>query len=223
MWIDFLVAAVLLIFIFRGDRRGLISTLLGVVGWAAAFIAAFLFYPAGAAFLDRYTDLRSGIETRVIQYIKERAISELSGLSENSQLPDSVKAAMRNSSNSAIDQQAANIASPVVNTIMNVIAVILVMLVVGIILKIAITIIRNMLKKNRVVSTADSIGGMILGIVEGAILSYLILICLYYMSLFLDVSVLSSQLDHSIVMGFMEKYNMIPYADSINNINSLIR
>ena len=193
------------------------------MGWAAAFIAAFLFYPAGAAFLDRYTDLRSGIETRVIQYIKERAISELSGLSENSQLPDSVKAAMRNSSNSAIDQQAANIASPVVNTIMNVIAVILVMLVVGIILKIAITIIRNMLKKNRVVSTADSIGGMILGIVEGAILSYLILICLYYMSLFLDVSVLSSQLDHSIVMGFMEKYNMIPYADSINNINSLIR
>ena len=80
-----------------------------------------------------------------------------------------------------------------------------------------------MLNKNRVVSTADSIGGMILGIVEGAILSYLILICLYYMSLFLDVSVLSSQLDHSIVMGFMEKYNMIPYADSINNINSLIR
>lgn len=44
MWIDFIVAAVLLIFIFRGDRRGLLSSLLGVIGWAASFIAAFLLF-----------------------------------------------------------------------------------------------------------------------------------------------------------------------------------
>ena len=221
MWIDFLVAAVLLIFIFRGDKRGFISSLLGVIGWAASFIAAFLCYPAGVDFLDKYTNLRSDIDTRIVQYVKERAISQLSGTSDGSELPDSVKAVLASSSNSAVNAQAEKIAAPIVDVIMNVIAIILIMIIVGIILKIIISIIRNAVRNNRVIGSADRVLGILFGFVEGIFLSYLLLLCLYYVSVFLDVSMLSSQLDDSIVMGFLQQYNMIPYADSLNNLSAL--
>ena len=169
-------------------------------------------------FLDKYTGLREGIQSRVVQYVKEEAITKITGSSDMDSMPSSIKAVLSSSSNSELDLHAAKIAAPIVSTIMDVIAIILIMILVGLIFKIISSAVRGLTKKNRVIGTADSIGGILFGLIEGAILSYILLIFLFYAATFLSISPLASQLNDSMVMGLITKYDMIPYGNAINGL-----
>ena len=106
MWIDFIVAGILILFLFRGDKRGMIASLLGIIGWAVSLIAAFLVYPYTVNFLDDKTDIRNSLTEHVSHYVKTKLISQKNGSSGGS-LPDSVLAALNGTSNSSLDVQAA--------------------------------------------------------------------------------------------------------------------
>ena len=220
MWIDFIVAAILILFLFRGDRRGLIASLLGIIGWAVSLIAAFLLYPHAVSFLDDRTGIRDSLASHVTEYVKRKLISQMNG-SDGGQLPDSVLAALSSTSNSTLDVQAAAAAKPIVTIFMDILAFVAVLIIVRFIFKILQSISMKITGKDYgVIGLLNSFGGMLFGLIEGAILAYLLLLLLDYLSLFAGITVLLNQLNDSIVMGMVEQLDLIPYSGNIDNLIS---
>lgn len=218
MWIDFIVAGILILFIFRGNKRGFIASLLGIIGWAVSLIAAFLLYPYAIKIIDSRTEIRNSITTHITAYVKNQLIAQKSG-ADGSALPDSVLAVLSNSSNSTLDAQAASAAEPLVSIFMDIVAFIIVLLIVRIIFKIVQAISMHFTGRDRgTVGVLNSMGGMFFGLVEGAILAYLLLLFLTYLSLFTDIMVLSNQLDDSVVAGVIGQLDLIPYAGHIDEL-----
>ena len=83
MWIDFAAAAILIIAIFRGDRRGLVRSFVGVFGWLIALIAGYLLYPDLLAVVNERTGIRNAIYTKILYFAKLRLVEE-SGYAEDS-------------------------------------------------------------------------------------------------------------------------------------------
>ena len=218
MWIDFIVAGVLILFLFRGDKRGLIASLLGIIGWAVSLIVAFLVYPYTVNFLDSKTDIRNSLTGHVSHYVKTKLISQKNG-SGGGSLPDSVLAALNGTSNSSLDVQAAAAAKPIVNIFMDIVAFVVVLLIVRIIFKIIQIISMKMTGKDHgTLGLLNSLGGMLFGLIEGVIIAYLLLLFLDYVALFADSAFLLRQLDNSIVMGMIDTLNMIPYSGNIDKL-----
>lgn len=218
MWIDFIVAGILILFIFRGNRRGLIASLLGIVGWAVSLIAAFLLYPYAIKVIDDKTNIRDSITAHITEYVKRQLIAQKSG-SDGSALPDSVLAVLNNSSNSTLDAQAVSAAEPLVSIFMDIVAFVIVLLIVRLIFKIVQSISMHFTGRNHgTVGVLNSMAGMFFGLVEGAILAYLLLLLLTYLSLFTDIMVLSNQLEDSVVAGVIGQLDLIPYAGHIDEL-----
>ncbi len=218
MWIDFIVAGVLILFLFRGDKRGLIASLLGIIGWAVALIVAFLAYPYAVNLIDDHTGIRNSLTDHVTDYVKSKLISQLNG-SNGGNMPDSVLAALSSTSNSSMDVQAAAAAKPIVNIFMDIVAFVVVLLVVRVIFKIVQTISMKFTGTDHgPLGLLNSLGGMLFGLVEGAILAYLLLLLLDYLALFAGFPFMLHQLDDSIVMGLIDQLDMIPYSGNIDRI-----
>ena len=218
MWIDFIVAGILILFIFRGNRRGLIASLLGIIGWAVSLIAAFLLYPYAIRIIDDETKIRESITTHITDYVKHQLIAQKSG-SDGSALPDSVLAVLNNSTNSTLDAQAVSAAEPLVSIFMDIVAFIIVLLIVRLLFKIVQTISMHFTGRDHgPVGVLNSMCGMLFGLVEGAILAYLLLLLLTYLSLFTDIMVLSNQLEDSVVAGVIGQLDLIPYAGNIDEL-----
>ncbi len=218
MWIDFIIAAVLIIFIFRGDRRGLLASVLGIVGWAVSFIAAFRFYPSVVSLLEEHTNLKSNLTSRLISFAQDQILSQDSA----SQVPDSVASAMKSATGGAFYEQAAAAAEPVVNVIMGVIAVVLIMVVVKIVFKILIRLSQKLTgREHGVIGALNSIGGILFGLCEGLILAYLLLLLIRYTGLICDINALNDQITESISMTFLRTNNLIPYGSVVDTLSSL--
>ena len=218
MWIDFLVAGILIIFLFRGDRRGFIASLLGIIGWAVSLIAAFLLYSYTVDFLDEKTGIRDSLTVHVTDYVKKKLISQMNG-SNGGSLPDSVIAALSGTSNSSLDVQATAAAKPIVNVFMDIVAFIAVLVIVRLIFKIIQSISMKITGRNHgAIGMLNSVGGMFFGIIEGAIIAYLIILLLDYLALFAGINILLNQMDDSIVMGVIQQLDLIPYSGNIDNL-----
>ncbi len=218
MWIDFLVAGILIIFLFRGDRRGFIASLLGIIGWAVSLIAAFVLYPYAVDFFDDKTNVRAGLTSRVTEYVKSKLISQMNG-SNGGSLPDSVLAALSSTSNSSLDVQAAAAAKPIVNVFMDIVAFVVVLVLVRLIFKIVQSISMKITGRDHgAIGMLNSVGGMAFGLIEGAIIAYLILLLLDYLALFAGITILLNQMDDSIVMGLIQRLDLIPYSGNIDNL-----
>lgn len=218
MWIDFLVAAILIIFLFRGDRRGFIASLLGIIGWAVSLIAAFVLYPYAVDWFDDKTGVRESLAGHVTEYVKKKLISQMNG-SNGASLPDSVLAALSGTSNSSLDVQAAAAAKPIVNVFMDIVGFIAVLVLVRLIFKIVQALSMKLTGRDHgAIGMLNSVGGMVFGIIEGAIIAYLILLLLDYLALFAGITILLNQMDDSIVMGLIQQLDMIPYSGNIDNL-----
>ena len=218
MWIDFLVAGILIFFLFRGDRRGFIASLLGIIGWAVSLIAAFVLYPYTVDYLDSKTGIRESLAVHVTEYVKKKLISQMNG-SNGGSLPDSVLAALSGTTNSTIDVQAAAAAKPIVNVFMDIVAFVVVLVLVRLIFKIVQAISMKITGRNHgAIGMLNSAGGMVFGIIEGAIIAYLILLLLDYLALFAGSNILMNQMNDSIVMGLIQQFDLIPYSGNIDSL-----
>lgn len=218
MWIDLIIAGILILFVFRGYRRGVIASLIGIIGWAVSFIAAFLLYPFAIDFLDAKTGIRSTITEHIVSYVKNRMISQMS-TPDGSQLPDAVRAVLHSSSSSELAVKAAEAAEPLANLFMDIVAFIAVLVLFRILFKIIQMISMHFTGEDHgIVGIMNSLGGLFFGLVEGIILSYLLLLFLDYLVMFTDIMVLSHQLDDSIVMNVVSRLDLIPYAGNIDEL-----
>lgn len=220
MYIDFAIALILLICIFRGERRGLVRSFINMFGWVFSLGGAILLQGRFVGILDDQTTVRSDITAKIVDTMKFRIIREAADIPEGESLPSSVLSALSRSVENAYEAKAAEMAAPYVDALMNIMSFCL--LLIGI--KLALFIIERILMRfveDGPLSTVDSIGGILLNTLKGVVVCYLMVLVLILVALLGNIEIVSQQVSASVVVNFLSAFNLLPFADNMSALMTI--
>ena len=131
-----------------------------------------------------------------------------------SDLPSSLSSAIANSANAHLEQLARPVADRLAETIISVAAFFLLIIAV----KFVVHFIENLIKKfhrAKVVGTADSILGMLFGIVKGGVLIYLLMTVLILTAACVTFEPLTKTLQSSVVVDFVQSRDLLFFGEDV--------
>ena len=219
MWIDFAAAAVLIISIFRGDRRGLVRSFVGCFGWIISLIAGFVLSSDLLRILDERTGIRSALTDKIGYYAKLRLIEE-SGMAVDQETTSMIMGALRENANSIYNTAAEKAAGPVVDMIMNLIGVVAVMILVRFAFGLITMLFSLIADNNGPANFINSVGGMAFGVVEAAFIIYLLILFVIFVAIVGNFDVLSDQISGSVCVNMLERVHLIPHMDTLTALLS---
>lgn len=214
MWIDFAAAAVLIISIFRGDRRGLVRSFVGCFGWLISLIAGVILRPDLLRILDEHTGIRSALSDKIMYYAKLRLIEE-SGMAVDEETTSMIMGALRDNATSIYNTAAEKAAAPVVDMIMQMIAVVAVMVLIRFAFGLITMLFSLIADNNGPANFLNSVGGMAFGVVEAAFIIYLIAMFIIFVAIIGNFDILSDQISSSVCINMLERFHLIPHMDTL--------
>ena len=214
MWIDFAAAAILIIAIFRGDRRGLVRSFVGVFGWLIALIAGYLLYPDLLAVVNERAGIRNAIYTKILYFAKLRLVEE-SGYAEDSETTGLIMEALKQNAGSVYNSAAETVATPLVDMIMKSMAIVFIMLAVRLAFGIITMLFSLIADNNGPANFLNSVGGMAFGVVEGAVVIYILILFVIFVTVVGNFGIVADQLDSSVCFSLLERLGVIPQLDTL--------
>ena len=215
MYLDFAVALILIICIFRGDKKGFLLSFISAAGWLIAVLGAFIGKNYFLTILDEKTDVRANITAKVTEYFQTKLLSDATGASSDGTIPGSVSTIMRNAAEKAVEASAEAAATPVVDAIMAMLAFIILAILIKIAIFIVQFVLNSFIESVGVLGSMDSIAGMIVGVIKGMVLSYVILIFLCAIATMGTMTVLIEQLSGSIIIEALDHVGLLPFSAEI--------
>lgn len=214
MWIDFAAAAILIIAIFRGDRRGLVRSFVGIFGWLISLIAGYVLYPDLLQLVDDHTGIRSAIHEKILYFAKLRLVEE-AGVETDSETASLIMDALKQNAESVYNTAAEAVAAPVVELIMKTAAIIFIMLAVRLAFGIITMIFSLIADSNGPAGFLNSVGGMAFGVAEGLVIIYILVMFVVFATVIGNFGVIADQLNHSVCFSLMERAGIIPELDTL--------
>lgn len=220
MFIDFFIAALLIICIIVGERRGFVMSFLGTFGWLFSVGGAYLYKDRFTAMVDEKTGIRDDLTVKIAEYIKENLIlsSPDSGAEAGENISDAMSNALKYAADKAFQATADQISSAFVNAFFPIFTFFLLILIIKIGMYVIQTILAIFLDKDSPLSSVNSILGIIFSLIKGIILSLVIVLGIYIIAVMLNISVLLEQIDNSIVCEFLMKLNVLAFAPELFHV-----
>lgn len=212
MIIDVTIAAILIICIFIGDRKGFFLSFISTFGWIVSVIASRILQTPFIEYIDAHTNMREDITVKVAEYIKTRIMLSASDNTSinSSSLSDSVAAIIKNSANSAVNKAAEEAAGPIADAIFTILAFVLLMIVIRLAFWLIERIIGFFISESKTLSSLNSILGMIMAFIKGCILSFVLLALVFVVAVVGDIPVLLDQISSSLVCTTLINADVIP-------------
>ncbi|MCI8283773.1 MAG: CvpA family protein [Firmicutes bacterium] len=218
MWIDFLIAAILILCIFRGEKRGFLFSFINAFGWITSLAGSYLLRPALVSYINEHTELRQMFTNTLAEYIKKQLMAKAAGVDSGGTIPGSIASQMSTAADRAMESAAAAAAEPIVDVIISILSFWL--LIVGI--KIVVSIIEYTLKSligsSKILSSLNSFGGILFGLVKGCILSYIMILLILAISAVVNSPFPSEQIQSSMVVSYLDNAGWIPFSDEIFSV-----
>lgn len=214
MWIDFAAAAILIIAIFRGDRRGLVRSFVGVFGWLIALIAGYVLYPDLLMIVDEHTGIRDSIHAKILYFAKLRLVEE-SGFQADSEEAGLIMSALKENAGSIYNSAAETVAAPVVDMMMKSAAIVFIMLAVRLAFGIITMLFSLIADNNGPANFLNSVGGMAFGVAEGAVIIYILILFVIFVTVIGNFGIIADQLSHSVCFSLLERIGVIPQLDTL--------
>ena len=172
--VDLVIVAVIALFVIIGYVKGLTGSLIKIVSFALSLVIAFMLFVPVSNFIIDNTQIDESIE----KTIREVIISDEEGTNKNEEMPsaitDYINQKVEEAANSAKQEIVDSTAKDVTITIVKAgtwIALFLIARIALIFLK----FITSLITKLPVIKQFDKIGGIIYGLIEGLIITYLAL------------------------------------------------
>lgn len=202
--IDLVIVAIFVVCIAIGYVKGLTGSLLKIVSFVLALVISFILFKPIANFVIDHTNWDENLEQAIKQMlIKENETEEITQNSEqeNQSMPDvimnyineAVEQAGTEAKNAIVEKTARQVAITIVNTI-----VLISLFLISRIILMLIKSLAELLTKLPVIKQCDKIGGVIYGLLEALIITYVILAIISFMSPMLAQT--------SIIKGMQESY-----------------
>lgn len=192
--IDIVIIIFILISIFLGYKKGLVSLGIHLVAFIIALIISFILYrPIGNLIINTTSideNLQEGIETK---------LEEITG--DNNENQNSL---LQNIQNGTISETAKSLS---INIIYGVTIILLFM-----ILRIAlvfVTAIANWIAKLPILKQANKLGGIIYGLLRGILITYVVLLILNLIITFYPNGSLNNSINETYLAKTMMRYNIL--------------
>lgn len=217
MYIDFAIALILLICIFRGERRGLVRSFINMFGWVFSLGGAFLLYGKFVELMDSQTTVRSDITTKIVDTVKIRLIKQAADIPDGETLPSTIMSALSKSVEQAYEAKATELAAPYVDALMSILAFILLLIGIKLVLFVVERILMHFVEDGPL-STVDSIGGILLNTLKGMVVCYLLVLLMIFVAVVGDVDVVAEQVSASVVVNFLSAFGLLPFTGDMGTL-----
>ena len=220
MYIDFIIALILIVCIIAGDKRGFIKTAIGTFGWIFSSGGAWILRERFITTLDTRTTIREDLTAKVVEIIKLEMMKKAADLPQGEDLPSTIATALTRAADRAVAAQAEAAATPIVNALIGVLS----FLVLFIIFKTILFFVQHGLMKltsKGPLSVVDSIGGIICGFVQGLLIAYILLMIVIFIAVIGNIPLITEQVTNSVTVGFLHKFGLTPFSSSLNTLLSM--
>ena len=188
---------------FMGYKKGLAKCLIKILSFVIALVVAFILFKPVASLITTKTSVDDNIRSSIIKIIPE---SEK--VDENSDLPKSMIEHINNEIKTNVNETKETVVNTVANeitkTAVNVLAWISIFIVVRIILYV-ITAIFSVLTELPIIKQIDKIGGVAYGVLQAAVIIFVIFGIISFISPVIDNSGLIATINKSILGSVVYK------------------
>lgn len=206
MWVDGIIAIIVIFAMVQGYRHGFVQTFLHTVGWILAVVLGFVWYPNVIDFLKNKTDFYDAIHGRIAERISEgtgnTADTAMSGI------PEVIRSLLDKAVDSATSAIANSMSDSLTNLIFNLIGFLAVALIIKLIL-LSLTFLFSKDKNKGIIGGIDGFLGLFAGVVRGAILVYILLALMVPITSLTGSHFLMDHLDGSVLGSYLYDNNLI--------------
>ena len=206
MWVDGIIAVIIIVSLILGYRNGFAYTFVRTVGWILAVVLGFVWYPHVIQFLKEktgfYDSVHAAIANRIAENINSTADTALTGI------PDVISDLFSKAINAAADALSVSMADNFSNIIFNIIG----FLVVAIAIKLVLMFITRIFSKKSndgIIGGIDGFFGILAGAARGIIIVYLLLALLVPVTSLTGSPVLSDAVGSSVIGDYLYNNNLI--------------
>ena len=202
MWIDIVVALILLFSIVQGYRHGFAKTVIDTLGWFISIAVAYYFSSSAVGYIKENTDLYDASQAALQAKMTEKGVESLQSII------DIMQKIIKENLISGIDNITSNIAVSINDIFFKILAFIAIIL----ILKFIFWAILVLISKNNrkgIIGAMDSLSGALIGLIKGAIIAYIFLALLVPLSGILNSTSISDALSSSLTAQYMYDYNLL--------------
>lgn len=217
MYIDFIIALIIIVCIIVGDKRGFVKTFIGTFGWIFSAGGAWLLRDPFIEILDKNTSIRSELSVKIIEIIKLQLMKKAADIPQSEDLPGSIASALTRAADRAVSQQAETAAAPIVDALIGVLAFLLVFLALKFILFFIQHILMKFISKGPL-SAVDSIGGILCGLLKGSIIGYILVLLTIFIALLGNMPFVTEQVTNSVLIGFLNNFGLTPFSNALSTL-----
>jgi uncharacterized membrane protein required for colicin V production len=183
MWLDILIALIVILSMAHGYRNGLVRTVLRAFGWLLSIIAAAVIYPYATGWLSSNTDVYGNIRQGLEERFREHAAAKAGALTED--IPN----AIANAANDLVSTFAVSMADGVAEVCFSV----SVYLALALAIKLLAFLLTFLFSKRRrggggIVEGIDGFLGLVFGAMRGMVIVFVLLALLLPISLLVSES-----------------------------------
>lgn len=204
MILDIITIAIIILAAIFGYRRGFVHTLIHTVGWVGAVVLAYLMTPAAAA----YARGNTGLYDWLYAIVEKKFDISLEAIEITTKsMPDSIAP--------SIDQYSTDIIGGIAEQFTAIFGTVMVFVFLFFLIKLLLWLILRLFSKDYTdgfANFADGLLGMLLGFLRGFILVLVLLAALLPLINIMPTGiteVLSSQLSHSHIAGYLYNENFL--------------
>lgn len=218
MYIDFAAAAILIICILVGEKRGFLKSFLSAFGWIFSLVVTLLYSPRLADYLTEHTELKTSFSNLMIKHFKSLMTDAASSSGSSQDIPDLVAHYIASNADSVLERTVRPLADNLADTFISIIAFFVMIFVVKFVIHFVERLLTSF-RKNDTVGTVDGIFGMLFGIVKGSILVYLLICLLLLVAVFTSSAQLTEVIQDSVCINALDSHGLFFFdSDIINGI-----
>lgn len=206
MWVDGIIAIILIYTVIQGFRHGFVHTFIHTIGWILAVVLGFVWYPYVIKFLKENTGYYGAVRGKIAERITENA----GGAADSAMtgIPEVIRDLLDKAINSATHAIATTMSESLANLIFNLIG----FLVVAIVIKLVLWILTSLFSKEKrsgIIGGLDGLLGLFAGALKGIILVYILLALMVPITSLSGNTFLMDQLDASAFGSYLYDNNLI--------------
>lgn len=206
MWVDVIIAIIVIFTVVQGYRRGFVHTFIHTVGWILAVVLGFVWYPHVIKFLKGktgfYDSVHGKIAERVAENTENAADSAITGI------PEVIRDLLDKTIDSAANAIAVSVSDSLTNLIFNILGFLAVAAVIKLFLM-TLTFLFSKEKNGGFIGGVDGFFGLLAGALKGVILVYILLALMVPVTSLSGSTFLIGQLDGSLLGSYLYDNNLI--------------
>jgi len=202
MWIDIIIAVLVIFCIVQGYRYGFAKTVIDTLGWFISVAAAYYFSTPAVDYIKANTDLYEKSYAALQAKMTEKGVETLQSLI------DAMPQVIKEHFYSGIDSLTSNLAGSLTDLFFKIAAFVGIVLVLKFIFWAILVLISKKHHKG-IIGALDGITGSLTGLVKAVVIAYVFLALLVPLSGILDSTFITDALSSSFAAKYLYDYNLL--------------